>query len=313
MKRFIYLFIYLPLLTTCLTTSCTDGTSEEHEPSTKTVLWLGTSIPEGCTYPSVSCKQLGLSCINNGLGASFLHFDPQLEETVTPYIGLSLSQTVSDCEAKYSSLLETNKINYTTYCKWKDASYEHLLTPYIKNVDYVVIDHGYNDCGNPSWLSALVDKGKDSIDWNSTDRSNFFGAFNYLYNYIMEQNPRAKIIIGGYFQNTCTIGYSVRGKYITKATEWIAEHYNLGILDVWNYTDIPDGYAPGSQHYLDSLNAMYGTNFSAKWKDVNGNITYFQKFCPDAVHPFSDPTGKSDSILNVIVTDLLRKAIARNE
>ncbi|MBR0038021.1 MAG: hypothetical protein IJP70_10360 [Bacteroidales bacterium] len=86
---------------------------------------------------------------------------------------------------------------------------------------------------------------------------------------------------------------------------WISEHYGIPLLDSWNYTDIPDGYIPNSSTYLSELNEAYGTSFKSVYPDSEGNITYFQKFCPDGVHPFSDPTGESDRILNDITSNLL--------
>ena len=38
----------------------------------KRVLWLGTSIPEGCSYPKAACEKLGMHCVNQALGSSFL-------------------------------------------------------------------------------------------------------------------------------------------------------------------------------------------------------------------------------------------------
>lgn len=277
------------------------------------VLWIGTSIPHRCSYPEVSCENLGLKCINKSLGSSFLHYDQNLEETIAVHSGLSFTQTEEECLEKYEKAIHDEKVRNDFLFVWTDAGYEKRLLPYLKKVDYIVIDHGYNDCEKEEWLSSFVDSGKESIDWTSTDRSNYFGAFNYIYNIIKKGNPNAKVIVGGYFQNTCTIGYSIRGRYVAYANEWIAEHYNLPLLDVWNYTGIKDGFAPGSQNYIDSLNTVYGTNYKKKWTDKDGNITYFQKFCPDAVHPFSDPTGSSDSVLNTIVTELLQRAIMNDE
>ena len=66
---------------------------------------------------------------------------------------------------------------------------------------------------------------------------------------------------------------------------------------------------PDSQDYLAELNAQYHTNFEKLYPDKDGNITYYQKFCPDGWHPFSDPTGESDRILNNVFTQLLDSII----
>ena len=38
----------------------------------KRVLWIGTSIPAHCTYPKNACENLGMTCRNHAIGASFL-------------------------------------------------------------------------------------------------------------------------------------------------------------------------------------------------------------------------------------------------
>ena len=44
--------------------------------SSKNILWLGTSIPEGrvngISYPDIVGEQLGVGVINNSIGASFI-------------------------------------------------------------------------------------------------------------------------------------------------------------------------------------------------------------------------------------------------
>ncbi len=170
----------------------------------------------------------------------------------------------------------------------------------------VVIDHGYND--NISLFSLYDNRDKiedqDTI-WSSTNKKTFIGAFNYLYKYIKESNPKAKVLLCGYFQNTCTVGHGIRGRFVTNVLKDISRHYHLPLIDDWNYTSIPDGYMPGSENYLDSINRVYGTTFTKWMPNELGQITFLQHFCPDTVHPFSDPTGKSDSILNQIVAKLL--------
>jgi len=258
------------------------------------VLWLGTSIPQGCIYPAFSCWKLGMWCTNRSKGESMLCFLKKSEK--------SLTATVNEIEELYRDSCWENKMSAKQFGMLKSCSYETLLMPDIKDFDVVVIDHGYNDIDGINNIPS-------QIDWDTMDRTNFIGAFNYLYAKIKEENPQIKVIIGGYFQNTCTIGYSGRGGKVSNVLELISAHYNIPLLKVWDETTIPDGYAPCSENYLDSLNAIYGTSFE-KWNpNERGEITYFQKFCPDTVHPFSDPTGNSDRILNIAVTRQLYKAL----
>ncbi|WP_288310274.1 SGNH/GDSL hydrolase family protein [Prevotella pectinovora] len=271
---------------------------------------MGTSIPEGCTYPDYSCQSIGAKCINKSIGASFMcAYD--VSEKGIEYAGLSLTETIKEKENKYRKYVEEGKLSSGRMNHFINCSFENVVLPYAKWADIIVIDHGYNDDIS---LYKLYES-KNSINdenelWLSTDRSNFIGAFNYLVAEIRKINPNVQIVVGGYFQNTCTIGYAIRGKYVQRVTEDICRHYKLPILDVWNHVGIPDGYKPKSENYIDSINSIYKTDFTKWIPNERGEIPYFQIFCPDKVHPFSDPTGTSDKILNAVVSELFKKRLA---
>lgn len=294
----------LGLLSLLCITACGD---DDHAPMAPMaadrpcVLWLGTSIPEGCTYPQYACEANGWRCINHSLGASFLCL-PDLTHPVTTHTGYSLTMTSDEMEAAFRPMVKSGALKKATLKYWKSITYESLLLRDLPRADVVVIDHGFND---KETIAREVLQGYDAIDWNSRDRSTFVGAFNYLYDLIRTVNPRAVVCVGGYFQNSCTAGYAASGRDIATICQWIAQHYDLPLLDAWNYVGLSDGYVPGSAHYLDSLNARYGTEFRPKWTDAEGNITHFQRFCPDAVHPFSDPTGQSDRVLDEVFARVL--------
>lgn len=269
------------------------------------VLWLGTSIPGGCTYPAKACEALGMTCINKALGASFLC----KTEIVPPFMehsGYSLTQTSEEKMQALQNYIAEGLVDANLLRGWVNASWDVRIADCLGDADIVIIDHGYND---GDILASEVEQDYSNIDWTSTDRTTYIGAFGYLYRLIKEKNPEARIITGGYFQNKCSISYTKRGQYVAKVSEWIADHYQIPLLDVWHYTDIPDGYMPNSKDYLSSLNKKYGTDFKPIFTDKEGNITYFQKFCPDGVHPFSDPTGESDKELDTIFTNLLRNIL----
>lgn len=266
----------------------------------KKVLWLGTSIPAGCTYPKNSCANLGMECQNNAMGASFLA-ELVFTEPKT-HSGYSLSMSRSEKDSAYSHLVDAGIIEKHQLDVWKFTSYDNRMTPYLADADIVIIDHGYNDAFTIKNESGIDEK---DIDWTSEDKKTFIGAFNFIYRKIKEANPNIIVAIGGYFQNTCTFDYTVAGIHLSKVLTTIAKHYDLPLLDAWNYTGIQDGHIPNSKNYLAELNEKYGTDYKNKFPDAEGNITYFQKFCPDAVHPFSDPTGESDKLLDDIFTRLL--------
>jgi hypothetical protein len=268
-----------------------------------TILWLGTSFPEGAEYPNAACKAHGYNCINNSRGASFIIFNPIIPDPATIVIssGFSLSATIAEMEAKWRPLITSGHITEAQLDIWKTYSYENLLIPYLDKVDVVVIDHGFNDRYN---LSEIVSAGEETIDWSSRDRSTFIGAFGYLVDEILKRKPFMKIIVWGYFQNKInTDGYN--GSSICKIQEWLARQYNFQLADVWNYSGISDLYIKGTQNYISDFNAEYGKTY-VKWHpDNDGNIMSFQLFCPDAVHPHSDLTGNANKRLNAIAIKLL--------
>lgn len=294
------LVLFVVLLISCQTL-VDDGKGK------KRVLWIGTSIPEGCTYPTVACRRLGLACINKAIGSSFVCDDERYyNPPFSKHYGLSLSLSSDEKEHIYRKYVNSGELSESLLEVWKNASYDRCLMEYVKNVDYVVFDHGYND-------GDILEKDcidADLIDWQSENRHSFIGAFNYLYRKMLSVNPNIKVIVGGYFQNKCTMRYTIRGRYLEQLYEKIGRHYNLPVLDVWNYVDIPDGYIPNSAGYIDYLNEQYGMSFVKVFSDDDGNISYFQKFCPDGVHPFSDPTGVSNKILNDVFTNLLRNIVS---
>ena len=268
----------------------------------KRVLWIGTSIPAHCTYPKNACEALGMTCRNHSIGASFLSIRPfSPDEEIEDHTGYALSMSSAEKEELYQPWLQEGRIDRHRLDVWKFSSYDRRIIEYLDSTDIIVIDHGFNDAYNT--LQAEYERGRDSVDWNSEDRSTFIGAFNYVYHRIKEVKPEAIVAIGGYFQNTCSV--MPRGRYVSEVSTWIAEHYDLPLLDIWNYTDVPDGYMPNSADYLEKLNQTYGKEFYPRWTDDEGNITYYQMYCPDGIHPWSDPTGHSDRV-SCIKSDVQR-------
>ena len=266
------------------------------------VLWVGTSIPAGCTYPAKSCQNLGTTCINKAIGASFVMFDSTPVTSAGPYDGLALSASVQELETKFRGAVTSGSITEAKLDEFKQASYENVILPYLDEVKTIVLDHGYNDGYN---LQAVVAAGEDAVDWTSTDRTTFIGAMNYVIRQIWQRKPFMKIIIGGYFQNQFNAD-AHNGEYVCEVLTWIARHYNLPLLDTWNYAGMGTEYVPNSSSYISDFNATYGTSYTPQYTDQNGNIMRFQLYCPDFVHPWTDLTGNSNKILDRIFTKLLR-------
>ena len=271
------------------------------------ILWIGTSIPEGAKYPSEASSACGYKCTNKSLGSSMLRFTGVHPQTVTENSGKCLTATVAELEALYRQDVVDGVITEDKLNQWKNYSYENSILPYIDGtnstqVSAIVLDHGFNDRTN---IHTLMED-TSAIDWTSTDRANFVGAFNYLYKQILEANPFVKLIISGYFQNVYEPYYS---QDICAMQQLISEKYDLQLMPAWKYSGINFEHVPGSSDYISNFNSTYGTSYTKMDPDSSGNITLFQFFCPDKVHPHSDKTGNCDRRLNAVYTKLLKDSM----
>lgn len=275
------------------------------------VLWIGTSIPEGATYPAVACKANGYNCINKSLGSSKLCFEGTYQSGTSTAKGKRLTATVAELEALYRQDVTDGIITEATLTMWKNYSYENSIIPYIDGtnetqVSMIVLDHGFND--RSTIYNQMQDV--DNIDWSSDDRSLFTGAFKYLLDKIQEVNPFIKIVISGYFTNTVTrLDFSYNGPQICEMQALIGSKYDISVMKAWEHSQISNKYIAGSSDYIDDFNQEYGKSYSKITPDANGNITSLQLYCPDGMHPHSDLTGNCNKRLNAVYTKLLAHMI----
>lgn len=271
------------------------------------ILWLGTSIPEGATYPIEASKKCGYNCINKSLGGSQLCWTGIRPSNVTDSSGRCLTAKVDELESMFREDVVSGKISENTLNIWKERSYEKSVIPYINGtnntqVSMIVIDHAFNDRVN---INEML-KNEDSIDWASRDRSNFVGAFNYLLDRIREINPFIKIVICGYFQDKYEPYYSAQ---VCQMQEKVAKKFNISIMKTWEHSQINELHIKGTSNYISEFNYKYGTSYNKTNPDKEGNIMSLQLYCPDMVHPHSDKTGKCNERLNAVVSKLLKDFI----
>ena len=112
-------------------------------------------------------------------------------------------------------------------------------------------------------------------------RGEYFGAMSYIIAKIQQIDPRIRIVIGNYFSQDYGTALgdgmnSFQTKYILQANQSIADYYGFPCVNTYKHTGLrnrtirkPDGTF---------ISDMY-------W------------FCPDGVHPSSDTTGLSNSII----------------
>lgn len=247
------------------------------------VLWIGTSIPEGCKYPNDAADELNFTVYNKSIGASGIVLNKGILNNGRDC--KDLSETTAEKEIRYRASVGTSE--YITDYLIKNTSFDSVLIPYIDGTKasckLVMFDHGYND---REQISREVKKGKNNIDWESEDRTTYVGAFRYLLKKIYAVDPTILVVIVGYFSAQHTV--EVNCKDVCIMQKWIAEHYHLPIIDTWNLLSVSDDIILGT------------------------NIKQFMQFCPDGVHPSTDTSGRSDKLYSAAIIKAMRDYPGRN-
>ena len=242
------------------------------------VLWIGTSIPTGDgtltgTYPLQVKSNLGVKTLyNNSISASgIVKFSGYLGNGRD---GLDLSETVAEKEARYRSKVQDGTITEATLNRYKNASFEKCLLPYINgsvdSCDTVIIDHGYND------RDVLATEIDSNVVLSNKDRSSFIGAFNYIIDKIYAINPKIRIIVIGFYMkdNYNGNGWEMHGKDIDTVLNKISSFYNFMYIPTYRGSCI--------------------------------NPANFKNMCPDGVHPHSDTNGTAVKNIAEYLTNSLR-------
>ena len=242
------------------------------------VLWIGTSIPTGDgtltgTYPLQVKSNLEIKTLyNNSIGASgIVKFSGYLGNGRD---GLDLSETVAEKEARYRSKVQDGTITEATLNRYKNASFEKCLLPYINgsvdSCDTVIIDHGYND------RDVLATEIDSNVVLSNKDRSSFIGAFNYIINKIYAINPKIRIIVIGFYMkdNYNGNGWEMHGRDIDTVLNKISAFYNFMYIPTYRGSCI--------------------------------NPANFKNMCPDGVHPHSDTNGTAVKNIAEYLTNSLR-------
>ena len=292
--------------------------------TTHSVLWLGTSIPEGCYYPQNACANLRYTCYNRALGSSGIILNSGVLGNGRD--GKDLAESTEEKIARYQSHIgdgTSGTITQGTYNSMMNWGYDKRIIPYINgdiaSCDIVVFDHGYNDRSesmkqlieNFDTLDLSVDK--DDADF---DRTNYIGAFCFLVKKIWEINPNIKIVICSYLEDRTgspEFPSDPKGKYgyvVCELLKKIAKHFNFPYLNMCDYNGFTMEYVPNTSDYISSYNKEYGTSYSVLnytgKTNTKGNVTRFQYYCPDGVHPHTDKSGNAKRILTASITKLLR-------
>lgn len=309
--------------------SCESAKSQEK--ATHNVLWIGTSIPAGCHYPENCCENLGWKCYNMSLGASGICVNDGFLNNGRD--GKDLCETKEEKVQRYTQYVESGDMTASYYEEMLDYGYDKRVIPYLDGTkaacDIVVFDHGYNDrWGSNKGVGDMKslfesfenqDKGTDKMD-KDFNRSNFIEAFCFLLKKMREANPNIHVVMCSHIENESgSADYDDlqlrNGYYTCMLQEKLADYFGFPFLNICDYTGFSMAVMPNSSDYLKELNNTYGTDFSRivfntkQEQEGNDLITYFQYYCPDSVHPHTDPTGQSEKILTNVVTSLMRQKL----
>lgn len=270
----------------------------------KEVLWIGTSVPAGSPwgngYPKLIGDALGIKMYNNAIGASFIVYSsakPSPTDVSQEYMCYSLCQTKEEKQALFGDVIASS--NWPDEAKERalNLGYDSLIIPYLDGTkascDTIIFDHGRNDQGRGlKDMYAKIEDGSINEEYmQSRDRTTFMGAFNYLYDRILEVRPNIRIIISGYHENESngTVGpnnvpINSYSKQVCAVQEYIANYYGFPIIKMWEKCGFTfRQIVPNTSNYLSQM----GYDREPWVKDDNGNISVFDYYHPDGVHPFS--------------------------
>lgn len=296
-----------------------------HVGTSKSVLWLGTSIPEGCPYPQNACANLGYKCFNKALGSSGIILNEGVLNNDRD--GKDLSESAEEKKQRYQSHIgdgTSGTITQDRYDKMMNWGYDKRILPYINGdiaaCDMIVFDHGYNDRTYDDF-SNLIDS-FDSLDLSidkepsDYDRTNFIGAFCFLINQIYKVNPNIKIVICSYLENKTGSSQfpndeqGKKGYLICSLLEKIANHFNFPYLNMCDYNGFTVEFIPNTSNYITDYNLEHGTSYTLKnytgKSNIGNNVTMFQYYCPDGTHPHTDTSKRAEYRLTESITKLLR-------
>lgn len=253
----------------------------------KKIVWFGTSIPaQG--YPQIVGTLLGANITNEAQGSSMARRG-KIDQTdgygwtglAWQNVGYALSQTISEKNElinnwdTWKSLLTNTPpdplpsatADLFLDCSYENRLYRHLTSQGGTSADLYVFDHGHNDN-----LSSDTDEQYTSVPVDSRDRNTFIGAVNFLIDEILKDNPRARILFIGHYENA-------RKTRISEAQEVLAEYWDFPLIKLWEKT----GW---SQQQVETT----GYWSSGVWYPSGGatqTLTLTQIWMQDDLHPAS--------------------------
>lgn len=262
----------------------------------KKIVWFGTSIPAG-GYPQLVGKLLGATVFNESVGSSCMRSgfiedvsdnDPYgwvgkdwLSVLLSFTLPSSKKQEVIDNWDYWQPLLINNppvELNQSHITNALRASYDYKLDKYLSGgeigqCDLYVFDHFHND-GLQTSEYLTIPEARSANECLYAE-----GAFNWLVRRILEDNPSAKIVISGHYEND-------RKQKVSEAQKIASDNWGIPLIPLWDLMGL-------------SQNQIYTTG---KWVDFewipNSEpkhlMTMTQIHIADDLHPGNNKDGKEN-------------------
>lgn len=249
----------------------------------KKIVWFGTSIPagggNGYNYPQMVGNMLGATLYNEAIGSSCV--------SSNMYLSMSMTITEKQAAAWWSGLSaddQTKAIN---------SSWETILTKYLNGgsigqVDLYIFDHGYNDKNYGDMTTVPTDR---------LDRSCFIGAMNFLIDKILSDNPKARILLIGHYENQLYPQVAI-------AQQKVADIWGGPIVKLWEKLGWSQQTVSTTGYWSN------GTGNQGQWVPSGGstqNLTILQTWLADGIHPHSDTSGKANQFVANNLIEEIRK------
>ncbi len=263
----------------------------------KKVVWYGTSIPaagyisRGNTwgYPYRVGRLLGADVVNESVGSSCIHCkNASMISVENPY-GFNgnytkCSECLSNTIEEMQWIIDNWNSDIWLYNKRSSApdatlqaeilsfSYENRIGQYLSEgnePDFWIFDHGKNDAPDDGTYDPT-----HPYDLYSTR-----GAFNFLIKYILDYNPKARILMIGHYENQ--LYPSVAQIQTAVANDWL-----IPLMPLWEYF----GW---SQRVINTTGAWVDGYWDDDAVPAGHEMTLLNIALPDNLHPHSDLTGNT--------------------
>lgn len=269
----------------------------------KKIVWFGTSIPAGgyiglnnkLSYPMLVGEILGANVVNEAVGSSALCCRrPEQVSEKNPY---GFNRSFEQCSRSLGNSIEEMQwiidnwdSDIWTHGKLTEAPSEELKQEILSfsyenklikkhlgenRADLYVFNHGFND------NYIYENQQQQPPEGQPENRLYYQGVFNHLVGLILADNPKARIIIIGEYENQ-------KYPWIQKMQEESSRHWGFPLFRAWEIY----GW---SQNKI----KVRGQWVNGEWKEdgIEREMTVLDRWLPDTVHPHSDLTNECNEFI----------------